>query len=632
MTHFFNHKTIIFVLCLLSIGINNAQKWAFESKEKKADIPVITGKESVHPNDRMTYEVIFPRRLEVGAFEWSVDADAGKLITYTKSSAVIQWHKTGEAKIYYDVLESSSGRMQSVYHVNIIRTAIPNPPPPPTILSQNCTRAVLQKTGTIPQGEMWYWQGTNKYGTDTSLPATDPYTVTTSGTYRIRARNTATGSWSLRGSSVSVTLSTIGGPTWYADSDEDGLGDPGNTIVQCTQPEGYVSDDSDRCPYTNGNGSTTGCPPGVEFSNMNYIYTITPQKEVSDISQITKKKDAVKQVVYFDGLGRPIQNIAVNQSASSNSIITHIDYDAFGRQSKEYLPYDAGDDLSFYDVNSKVKTEAFYNIAAYQNTTNPYSKKSFDDSPLNRVLKQAAPGNDWAMESGHEIRFDYYLNMADEVRLYTVSLDSNLKGTLQHNTAVNNGYYAAGTLFKTVTKDENWTTAHGHNHTTEEFKNKSGQVVLKRAYNNGQKHDTYYIYDDYGNLSFVLPPKMEAGTAALSTVQNALDHLAYRYTYDTQKRLVKKKIPGKGEEVIIYDKLNRPVLTQDARQKPLKQWLFNQIRCLWKGGLYRYLHPRFTDQSKCHAALFYQSKYHTPHASHSLCADKRRQGKQWYRI
>jgi len=35
-------------------------------------------------------------------------------------------------------------------------------------------------------------------------------------------------------------------------------------------------------------------------------------------------------------------------------------------------------------------------------------------------------------------------------------------------------------LYKTITKDENWTR--GRIHTTEEYKNKQGQVVLKRTY------------------------------------------------------------------------------------------------------------------------------------------------------
>ncbi|SDS23979.1 hypothetical protein SAMN04488552_2543 [Christiangramia echinicola] len=41
--------------------------------------------------------------------------------------------------------------------------------------------------------------------------------------------------------------------TYYADTDGDGLGDPNDSIVACTQPEGYVDNDSDPCPDDSGN-------------------------------------------------------------------------------------------------------------------------------------------------------------------------------------------------------------------------------------------------------------------------------------------------------------------------------------------------------------------------------------------
>ena len=68
-------------------------------------------------------------------------------------------------------------------------------------------------------------------------------------------------------------------------------------------------------------------------------------------------------------------------------------------------------------------------------------------------------------------------------------------------------------LYKTITKDENHDGTSSKAHTTEEFKDKQGRVVLKRTYENSVKHDTYYVYDDYGNLSYVLPPKAEPHTA-----------------------------------------------------------------------------------------------------------------------
>ena len=130
----------------------------------------------------------------------------------------------------------------------------------------------------------------------------------------------------------------------------------------------------------------------------------------------------------------------------------------------------------------------------------------------------------------------------------------------------------------------NWKLVDDKKRTTEEFKNKQGQVVLKRTYavvgSPGvvEEHDTYYVYDQYGNLSYVLPPEMNANTSSLSTLNGDMDDLGYQYKYDTRNRLVEKKIPQKGWEYIVYDRLDRPVLTQDAlqRSKTPLEWSFTK--------------------------------------------------------
>ena len=50
----------------------------------------------------------------------------------------------------------------------------------------------------------------------------------------------------------------IGADTWYADHDGDGFGDAGDSVDACTQPTGYVSDDSD-CDDTDAE-LTDDCP------------------------------------------------------------------------------------------------------------------------------------------------------------------------------------------------------------------------------------------------------------------------------------------------------------------------------------------------------------------------------------
>ncbi|MBV7270757.1 RHS repeat-associated core domain-containing protein, partial [Winogradskyella sp. WHY3] len=87
-------------------------------------------------------------------------------------------------------------------------------------------------------------------------------------------------------------------------------------------------------------------------------------------------------------------------------------------------------------------------------------------------------------------------------------------------------------------------------------------------------HDTYYVYDHYGNLSFVLPPKSEPHTEKPDTTE--LAELCYQYVYDDLNRLVEKKIPGKGWEYIIYNKLDQPIMTQDANLRAQNRWLFTK--------------------------------------------------------
>ena len=169
---------------------------------------------------------------------------------------------------------------------------------------------------------------------------------------------------------------------------------------------------------------------------------------------------------------------------------------------------------------------SFYNTSSFENTANPFSEKVLESSPLSRVLKQAAPGNDWAVGQGHEIKRDYQTNITGEVKRFDVSLTADYVPSI---TAI--GSYDANVLYKTVTTDEN-------NNATEEFKDKEGRVILKRTYDNNVAHNTYYVYDQFGNLTYVIPPLADG-----SITSTELDGLCYQYKYDNFNRLAAKKLP-----------------------------------------------------------------------------------------
>jgi RHS repeat-associated protein len=309
-----------------------------------------------------------------------------------------------------------------------------------------------------------------------------------------------------------------------------------------------------------------------QTTTENFIKTITYRDSLQGKPTVS--------VIYFDGLGRPIQQIAHQQSATGKDIITPIVYDSIGRQAKEYLPYTKwyGTSEMKYVPSAPSEVLAYYSSydssvtgnATFDTTTNPLSEKLFEASPLNRVLKQAAPGNDWALpatvnDPDHTIRFDFQTNGQDEVKLYRATAGYNSTYAMYDITLSENGstFYPPNQLYKTITKNENWDPQYPAAGTTEEFKDKEGRVILKRTYASSridsqnlsfEAHDTYYVYDQFGNLTYVIPP-------SVTDAQSQLDGLCYQYKYDYRNRMVEKKLPGKQWEFIVYDKLDRVVAT-----------------------------------------------------------------------
>lgn len=268
-------------------------------------------------------------------------------------------------------------------------------------------------------------------------------------------------------------------------------------------------------------------------------------------------KEATQEVVYFDGLGRPLQNISAQASplvsnGRSADLVSHTEYDALGRVSKVYAPYpeeyvsgSAGNGR--FVTGAAGKSVAFYNVSTNfdQNNARGYALTDYEASPLNRISKQFAVGSD------RSVALEYGVNAASEVRLYKVATDNSLID--------DNAYYGASQLSTTSTTDENGSLSI-------EYKDKNGSVVLKSVLSirsvgataaTWQK--TYYVYDDLSRLRFVLQPEYQR--------EASVTKYAFKYTYNDRGLLDSKYVPGGGTTLMTYDSRDRLIESKDGNNK-----------------------------------------------------------------
>jgi len=353
---------------------------------------------------------------------------------------------------------------------------------------------------------------------------------------------------------------------------------------------------------------------GSPSSAQNYIQTLIPRQPFTNPAVLMSQTTcAVTQTIqYIDGLGRPLQTVQVKgNNDGTKDLVQPVAYDLFGRETTKYLPYTTSSGTSGNyrsdALNAGAGVYSFYNPtgggASGSQQSNgsgmvtipvPSATTVFEPSPLNRPLEQGAPGDAWqpagsrTSTSGRTVVTDYQVNnnvtwasdptTSMQVALYTATVNSDASETLGRANS-NTATYDAAQLTVTIVKDENWTS--GRVGTTETYTDKQGHVVLKRTYNfntatsTTEVLSTYYVYDDFGNLAFVLPPGVNPDFNT-NIDQTALNTWCYQYRYDSRDRLVEKRIPGKDWDYTLYNKLDQVIATQDGNLRAGHLWEFNK--------------------------------------------------------
>jgi RHS repeat-associated protein len=182
------------------------------------------------------------------------------------------------------------------------------------------------------------------------------------------------------------------------------------------------------------NGNATGV-------DNNYVRTFEAVAPVTAVSGLTgvPATTAHQSTDYVDGFGRALETVEMQKSPLGTDMVTPTYYDALGRTSNSYLPFASNNLANSADATSdgSFKTDPFQQQAAFYASSNAnsplsgqgenyfYGQNVYEASPVDRVTKTFAPGNNWVgtMGTGAEksIQHQYLTNTAnDNIYMWTV--------------------------------------------------------------------------------------------------------------------------------------------------------------------------------------------------------------------
>ena len=263
----------------------------------------------------------------------------------------------------------------------------------------------------------------------------------------------------------------------------------------------------------------------VASMDQNHIITTTFSQPFTSLPSNPTTAQAMREITYFDGLGRPMQQIAVKASGGVGykDLVAPITYDGLGRNTMDYLPYATATGAGgSFKLSATTQQTTYYSStppAGQTANSHPFGRRVLEASPLDRVLEQGFPGAVWqpatsrTSAAGRTVAYDRQVNntiaysntsATRQASRYEVSLNAQGVPTLTLN-----GVYGNGELYVEVVYDENWSGGNSRLHSTETYTDKQERIILTRTFREHPASSalelvsTYYVYNQLGQLSFV---------------------------------------------------------------------------------------------------------------------------------
>lgn len=267
----------------------------------------------------------------------------------------------------------------------------------------------------------------------------------------------------------------------------------------------------------------------AQSSNQNYVQTETMLTENGE--------HKITTIEYCDGLGRPYLTATTGLNTAGTTAYSLKTLMYPNNAVEEWLPGISDQAIEWKEASEIRQLSKETNVES-----NPFRSITYD--VLGRELYSLGVGDKWHSANKYS-SIQRFTNVKSGVTKLTVKQYRANK----NNDIVENGVWETGSLSAEQTMDED-------NKGMIVFTDFHGQKILERRFSGTDKYnDTYFVYNDYGLLSYVLTPMFQK--------EKSLGKYAYKYLYDTQNRLISKCLPGCEPIRYWYDDEDRLVFVQD---------------------------------------------------------------------
>lgn len=263
----------------------------------------------------------------------------------------------------------------------------------------------------------------------------------------------------------------------------------------------------------------------AQSSDWNYVQTKTFLDE--------NASTFLRHIDYYDELGVVSETVDVGGNTTNTPIITRTDYNSQLKPELLWAPLSATSLDYKSNYNNHTATENY-------NDWPTYTENQYDD--FQQLESSCKPGGAWYE---HPVTTTRNMVPAGVVKKYSVDANGNLcdADTLT---------YSYGLLTSTTTTDEDGKSITVY---TDMLEN----TILERRGMGNDFTDTYYIYDKFNRLSYVLPPMCQE-----CSTTSEMSKYWYKYKYDNRGRCIEKQLPDCEPVKYWYDNTNRIQSEQDG--------------------------------------------------------------------